>query len=62
MRWLERLLFGGSPGSREDEERLRRQISIERDNLQYQQRRAEAVLADFRRAEAVIRGDDRGSR
>lgn len=49
--WLKRLLIRDKP---EDEKALERDVKNEREQFTVKQRRAYAVLDDFRRADAVI--------
>lgn len=57
MNWLARLLLGDRGEGHRDEQELREQVAEERARLNERKRRADRVLMDFRRAEAVIRGD-----
>lgn len=61
MNRLTRFLFG-DPDSHRDEAELREKVAAEKAVLFERKRRAERVLADFHRADTVIRGDVRGNR
>ena len=62
MKRLWRVLFGRQPEDKHDEEELLRAVAAERARLLRGQKRERDVLADFRQAEAVIRGDVRSGR
>lgn len=62
MNWLTRFLFGERTEGHRDEDQLREEVAVEKARFVERNKRAERVLADFHRADEVIRGTPRSVR